>query len=612
MKKTISLLFVAMLASSVFAIPATVKKMQATVTPREKAQVAPNQAMSMEIPSMQFAAQKANKLKAVTSVANKAKAVKEADGVQAFYYKPEGSMFCGIGDYYSYVGTNIFTMYPAVIGSWLNGYEYWTWPNYSSASDITYYDSFAGRGYQNYMWTTDANNNYLDSFPALEFGDPTMLFSYRMPMQIASNGVEKDSFFLIGTDTLPLKNLTLEAWTLGGMFNPFTTDGMWPFTNAIFSTPKYGEVTDFVYSYDKEAKTYSFIYGTTPFEPDTNTHAMVQPSVLLSVYEKPMSPLYVKNITMAVGNLKFEEDKLYYADAVIDTLQLLIIDRVTNQVVATSIATKEDTASMMSYPGQMITFKIEKKDEYGTITEGVTLKNPFAIYIMGLNRPGNQFGIWSGLDPYMGGAQTAIIGTDEELYQYAPFNPFIMLNGTYYTLEHACRTPYMYNFPAQYADTINIAVELDTENSEYYAYHADGDFEGYIPTLRATELLYDTVTYKYNCKIDAPDWAQLDMDGYDELIADGYSYTYWSYFHAYNLYIWGDASDTNVDAPAVGDEIKISRYGAEIVFKVVSAPTQGIKNVKAINDNKTYNVLGIEVGEDYKGVVIRNGEKFIR
>jgi len=40
--------------------------------------------------------------------------------------------------------------------------------------------------------------------------------------------------------------------------------------------------------------------------------------------------------------------------------------------------------------------------------------------------------------------------------------------------------------------------------------------------------------------------------------------------------------------------------------------TQGINNIKAVNDNKRYNVLGQEVSEDYKGVVIRNGEKFVR
>lgn len=40
--------------------------------------------------------------------------------------------------------------------------------------------------------------------------------------------------------------------------------------------------------------------------------------------------------------------------------------------------------------------------------------------------------------------------------------------------------------------------------------------------------------------------------------------------------------------------------------------TQAIENVSAKKDNKLYNVLGQEVNEEYKGVVIRNGEKFIR
>ena len=39
---------------------------------------------------------------------------------------------------------------------------------------------------------------------------------------------------------------------------------------------------------------------------------------------------------------------------------------------------------------------------------------------------------------------------------------------------------------------------------------------------------------------------------------------------------------------------------------------QGIENVTFKNNNKLYNVLGQEVNEDYKGVVIRNGEKFIK
>ena len=41
--------------------------------------------------------------------------------------------------------------------------------------------------------------------------------------------------------------------------------------------------------------------------------------------------------------------------------------------------------------------------------------------------------------------------------------------------------------------------------------------------------------------------------------------------------------------------------------------TSGVENVVApLFDNKTYNLLGVEVDENYKGIVIKNGQKFIQ
>ena len=158
-------------------------------------------------------------------------------------------------------------------------------------------------------------------------------------------------------------------------------------------------------------------------------------------------------------------------------------------------------------------------------------------------------------------------------------------------------------------DTINVAVGIDYDEELYYASHADGSFEHYIPMLRSTELLYDTVTYKYNYKIEAPDWAMFMID---YTMSDGSSW--WDEYNAYNLIIWGELNDTSVDAPQVGDEIKFTAYGQQIVFKVVEVeePTAINNVVRTVNDNKRYNVLGIEVDKDYKGVVIRNGEKFLQ
>jgi hypothetical protein len=39
----------------------------------------------------------------------------------------------------------------------------------------------------------------------------------------------------------------------------------------------------------------------------------------------------------------------------------------------------------------------------------------------------------------------------------------------------------------------------------------------------------------------------------------------------------------------------------------------GVENVVApVFNGKTYNLLGVEVDEDYKGIVIKNGQKFIQ
>jgi len=42
--------------------------------------------------------------------------------------------------------------------------------------------------------------------------------------------------------------------------------------------------------------------------------------------------------------------------------------------------------------------------------------------------------------------------------------------------------------------------------------------------------------------------------------------------------------------------------------------TSGVENIvtPSVNDNKIYNLLGVEVDETYKGIVIKNGQKYIQ
>lgn len=58
--------------------------------------------------------------------------------------------------------------------------------------------------------------------------------------------------------------------------------------------------------------------------------------------------------------------------------------------------------------------------------------------------------------------------------------------------------------------------------------------------------------------------------------------------------------------------IELDAMGLPVTIIVNQGGAQGIENVRYQNDNKLYNVLGQEVNEDYKGVVIRNGQKFVK
>lgn len=54
--------------------------------------------------------------------------------------------------------------------------------------------------------------------------------------------------------------------------------------------------------------------------------------------------------------------------------------------------------------------------------------------------------------------------------------------------------------------------------------------------------------------------------------------------------------------------------GFKLSIPVLQGETTGVENVviPTINDNKRYNLLGVEVDENYNGVVIMNGQKFIQ
>lgn len=140
------------------------------------------------------------------------------------------------------------------------------------------------------------------------------------------------------------------------------------------------------------------------------------------------------------------------------------------------------------------------------------------------------------------------------------------------------------------------------------------------------EYVSDTLEFACNISTDFLDDADLyDAEGNaidikkSDLIADYEIITGpYTYEEGGEEYISLTAAITievkaNPTENAREEVVYLQAYGAKqpIVIKQ-AAGTVGLHKVKAINDNKYYNIFGTEVNKNFKGIVIRNGIKSIQ
>jgi len=120
------------------------------------------------------------------------------------------------------------------------------------------------------------------------------------------------------------------------------------------------------------------------------------------------------------------------------------------------------------------------------------------------------------------------------------------------------------------------------------------------------ELDVPSNVWDEDMEIDADEWIDVEVvTEYEEIESGGQ--TYQSHKFINHVTITVDPADEsrlgNIEIDAVGKLINVT---------VNQGGAQGIDNVTFKNNGKMYNVLGVEVGEDYKGIVIKNGQKFVR
>ena len=296
--------------------------------------------------------------------------------------------------------------------------------------------------------------------------------------------------------------------------------------------------------------------------------------IILTVYSDgagEISTLIPENAKINVNIFPFDKDgKVVFNDTLAST-------------VITQADFEGDVASWGVYG--TLSAKFYEMDIFGTITQvPVYAKDGFFLEFTNYNESGCNFGFFSDYD-------CPVTGTT--VYKY---------KGQWQYRAHpkAGGGKYGQNLLISfdgYFPTINNDTTINEMNAPVaggYAYYGQ-DTEDQIVWL------ISNVNYE-DWEFEADEWIEPQIVSTD----------YWESSNAIALAF-------EVEALPEGEQYREGTVtfiadGAEITLTISQGenPHQGIKNVEAVKDNKTYDVLGREVKNDFKGVVIRNGEKFVR
>ena len=547
-------------------------------------------------------------LKSVAGV-KEARNILKAEAEQAptaFYWKPEGTMFIGVDR------TTYLMYYGGIVGSWLNGVDAWVFPNYSAdAENVTYQSWMSNRlgADASDYFSMNEDGDWVDAYTPVLKGNPMYMNSWNMPRQIVSNTLGVDTFALSAYDVSDASFEAGMSLTVAGASYLYD-DGMWPLTAAPMLDSRLGNLRGLLWSTTSSVQ---YVYGTEPItvEVSETQDTVLNVDGFLTLYEKPMSPLYVKDITLWVTSLgELQGDAYPYVEPAMtatDTLKLVIMDNSGN-LLASSYATGDN---LVYYePGAeettglgcgMLQFPLIEEDEYGLVlSQGITLTDTFNIIVSGLSGLSCDMGIFAAATPYTGGV-TYAIDDHGMLRKYANADPFMMLNGVYTTFEDAYPNlvftdgsrpdPTVNELviePAEFTDgsVLNLAV-YDSQS---------GNVAGSTPMINSSFYPVDTLNNNTpNIQFSAPDW--LSWSYYDG---------YWEDLDAFDLYILAD--DLPAGTSGREGDVTISCYGKSITYHVTQGNPSGIAETK-VNTTKlfsTADAFNFTYTDDFTSVDVYN------
>ena len=245
-----------------------------------------------------------------------------------------------------------------------------------------------------------------------------------------------------------------------------------------------------------------------------------------------------------------------------------------------------------------IAAKFYDTDIFGATTQvPVYVNGPFYVQLTNYNESGCDFGIYEDWhNPFTGTTVYQYKGKISPRYSRGAGGKWgqnlgVSFDAYWPTLINDTTTTNDAALPAQPAE----GWDLNAPAAGGFAYY-DEDTEN-----QASYLYSNVYPDEWNIDYDV-DWIEVAVDT--------------TYLGDYGVVMVGFyAEEIPADVETRTAVVTIEADGAEQIFNITQINDRSAlitTKPDELFDNKLYNVLGIEVGEDYQGVVIRNGEKFVR
>ena len=321
----------------------------------------------------------------------------------------------------------------------------------------------------------------------------------------------------------------------------------------------------------------AYAYGTGLIADSLGTRADTLLSTVRNVSPLNISsiniPLYNANAATMIPEQAEIKIEIFAAD-----LNRGII--YTDSILGTTVATVENFLEFQAGIGTLVA-TFQEEDPFGDMVDvSVVVEGDFVVQLTGFNESGCDFGIYA--DYYTPGGTTLykVNGKYTPIFS-ASSNLAIMYDAYWPTVQDVA------------GNVMNVAVE--------------GGDAYYVEEGNKYNLLYTNVYYvDESWSADYPEWMEVEY-----FLANVGTEDAPEYVVAVTVTVEPLTEGTGRQGIVTFDA---DGYVYELVVNQgeVQDPATGVENVESVLNGKIFNLLGVEVDENYKGIVIKNGQKFIQ